>query len=224
MVESSFFQRLKKTQEIICRDVESIALIANGAIHDYPFISSLIADYDRCIAIDGGLLHCHQMGITPSLFIGDQDSTPPETIKLYQDVPSEIFPPEKDQSDLELAIEIANAPHIHKIGIFGAMEMRTDHALANLHVMRRLPKKIIIETEKETIFSLNGSHRLECRKNQIVSLIPMSSASGVTTKGLKWELSGAILNKDFFSLSNVCLGSEIEISIEQGDLICCLLR
>jgi thiamine pyrophosphokinase len=205
--------------------VTSVACVAHGAIHDYPFIASLIKNYDRCIAVDGGLLHCRAMNITPDLIIGDLDSSPPEILNLYPDVPIENFPTDKNKSDMELAIDAVNVPSVEKIAFFGALENRTDHTLANLFLLSRLPQKIVIETEKETLFCIEGKKRYPCHSGQTVSFFPFGSATkGVTSKGLKWELKGATLDKNFFSLSNVCLDNRFEITIEQGQLICCLQR
>lgn len=209
----------------LCQDAESVALIANGAIHDYNFISSLIRNYDRYVAVDGGLLHCRAMGLVPHLIIGDLDSIPSEILNFYPLVPTKIFPIDKDEADMELAIRAVNASNIKKIGIFGAMEKRTDHALANLHLLNRFPEKTLIETELETILPIKGKKHFSCYPGQEISLIPIGiSAVGVTTKGLKWELQNKTLDKNFISLSNICLGSKFEISVEDGDLLCCILR
>ena len=203
----------------------SAALVGNGAIHDYSLIASLIRDYNHCIAVDGGLAHCQAMNILPDLIIGDFDSISPELLKNYAKVPTQIFPKDKDQTDMELAIAAVQGFNVEKIALFGALENRTDHALSNLYLMCRFPNHIIIETERETLFSIEGHRHVNCYPGQCISLIPIgSSAEGVTTHGLKWELKNATLNKNFFSLSNVCLHSFFEISIRQGNLLCCLLR
>jgi thiamine pyrophosphokinase len=204
------------------KSAQSTALVANGVIHDYPLISSFIQNYTRKIAVDGGLIHCQAMNIVPDLIIGDLDSISHEILNLYPLVPKKIFPKDKNFTDMELAIAEANS---NKIGIFGALEGRADHALVNLHLLCRRPKKITIETERETIVGIKGNQRFPCYPGQLISLIPLgSSVTGVTTKGLKWELNNATLDKNFFSLSNACLSSSFEVSIDHGDLICCLLR
>lgn len=204
---------------------KSVALIANGSIHNYSQIVSLIQDYDRWIAVDGGLIHCHKMHIRPTLLIGDFDSIPLELLQQYGHCPIYSFPEEKNETDMELAVRAANLHSVQKIGIFGAMEKRTDHALANLHLMRRFPDKVVIETEKETLLVVQGKKQLDCHPGQVVSLIPIGDvASGVTTHGLKWELKNAALDKNFMSVSNICLGSNFTVSVREGDLICCLLR
>lgn len=209
----------------IYEGAQSVALVANGAIHDPSLIAALIRKYDRCVAVDGGLIHCHSMHLRPDFMIGDFDSVAPKLLELYSDIPRKRFPTDKDFTDMELAIRSADEAGMKKIGIFGAMELRTDHAVANLHLMRRYGKKVVIETERETLFMITGKHKLSCHPGQTVSLIPLGSpAVGVTTRGLKWELTGATMDTNFISLSNICLEDFFDIEIAEGDLICCLLR
>jgi len=206
-------------------NVDSVALIANGAIHDYAFIAGLLRGYDKRIAVDGGLIHCHTMHVQPDLLVGDFDSVSAELLHLYRDTPMQKFPRDKDETDMEIAVQAADTMGVKKIGIFGAMEWRTDHAVANLHLMRRHAHKVIIETERESLFVISGKSRLACHPGQTVSLIPLGApAKGVTTKGLKWELNHSTLDTNFMSISNICLENSFDITIDEGDLICCLLR
>lgn len=199
--------------------------MANGAIHDPSFIASLVRGYDRCIAVDGGLTHCHEMHVRPHLLVGDFDSVVPSLLEHYRDIPRERYPQDKDVTDMEIAVQRAEEAGIKKIAIFGAMELRTDHAIANLHLMRRYADKVIIETERETLFMVSGHRSFRCHPGQTVSLLPLGQpAKGVTTKGLKWELTQATVDTHFASISNICLDTSFEIEIAEGDLICCLLR
>lgn len=208
-----------------CQGALSIALVANGAIDDYVFMAELIKTYDRCVAVDGGLIHCHNMKISPDLIMGDRDSTPAELTALYSNIPTLYFPTDKDHTDLELAIQAANWPGVQKIGLFGVLGKRADHSIVNLHLLRRFPKKMVIETENETILSVCGHHHQNSFPGQMVSLIPIGEGpSGITTKGLKWELNNAKMDGNFFSISNVCLDDHFEIAIANGDLLLCLLR
>lgn len=203
----------------------SAALVANGAINDYPLIASLIQTYEYCVAVDGGLLHCQRMEVRPDLIIGDFDSVGKDLLIKYQEVPTEAFAVDKDESDTELALKAIMGPAIERIGLFGALEKRTDHALYNLNLLLRFPEKVIIETDNETIFAIKGTKEITCRPGQTVSLMPFGQPpQGVTTQGLKWELNNAALDKDFMSLSNICLKSSFSVSISEGDLLCCLCR
>jgi thiamine pyrophosphokinase len=206
-------------------NVKTAALIANGAIHNYPQMRSLIMQYQKRIAVDGGLLHCRAMGIIPDLIVGDLDSVPEGLTKEYPDTPIIIFPSDKNYTDMELAIAAVNTPSLVKIGVFGGLERQTDHSLANLHIACRYPGKIFFETERETAFAIKGSQMLDCLPGQKISLIPLGApAHGVTTRGLNWELSEATLDRDFMSISNVCLGNSVAISVDGGIVICCMLR
>lgn len=208
-----------------CQHSRSVALIANGAIDDTLFIASLVKNYDKIIAVDGGLIHCERMKVVPDLIIGDWDSIPPDLMAHYPDVPTVRFPVDKDHTDLELAIQAANWPEVETIALFGVLGKRADQTLVNLHLLQRLPQKLRVETENETIISLHGYHRLPSLPGQVVSLIPIGEPpSGITTTGLKWELDNAALSPHFFSISNVCLGDHFEVSIAQGHVLLCLLR
>jgi thiamine pyrophosphokinase len=204
-------------------DLYNSALIANGVIEDYSCISSLMKNYSYYVAVDGGLMHCEKMAITPDLIIGDLDSVLPNTLSRYKDIPTLRYPIEKDETDLELAI-LNVLEHSKKITLFGALGNRTDHSLYNLHLLRRYPKKVFIETEHETIFAITNKTILSTKEGQTISFIPLGKASDITSIGLKWELKNAIFEKNFMSISNICLGDEVEVDVREGDLICCLQK
>lgn len=201
------------------------ALVANGAIFDYARMAPLIRQYDYCVAVDGGLVHCHNMEVIPDLIIGDFDSVSKELLIKYEGIPTETFPVDKDETDTEIALRAVMSSTVEKIGLFGALEKRADHALFNLHLLLRFPKKLVIETECETIFAISENKQMACRPGQVVSLMPLDAPpKGVTTQGLKWELKEATLDKDFMSLSNICLNDSFSVSISEGIVICCLGR
>lgn len=203
----------------------SVALIANGAMHNFTLMAAVIKTYEWVVAVDGGLRRCKQMGIRPNLIIGDFDSAASGLLAQYADVPTERYPIEKNETDLELAITAANNAGADRIGIFGALEKRTDHALYNLHLMTRFPHKIVIETAIESIFTLTNNNEIKCSPGQLISLIPFGTiAKGVSTKGLKWDLNDTVLDKNCASISNMCLSNSILINIREGELICCLAR
>ena len=73
------------------------ALIISGG--DYAPVSG--RDYGFVVACDRGWLHAQRMGIRPGLILGDFDSAPvPEG-----DIPVEIHPRQKDDTDTMLAMK-----------------------------------------------------------------------------------------------------------------------
>lgn len=200
----------------------TIALIANGSIDNYDKIKTYIQNYEKIVAVDGGLAHLDKMGIIPNLLIGDLDSLTPELRQKYSAVEVLQFPQHKDETDLELALNKVYSSGITRITLFGVLGKRTDHALYNLHLLRRY-KKILIQTENEIIFSVSGSMEIACEEGQTISFIPLADpVRGITTEGLKWELHDANFDKNFMSISNICLKNLVRINIEEGDLLCVL--
>lgn len=201
------------------------ALIANGAIEDYAALLPSIKAHEGLICVDGGLSHCHKMGLTPDMIMGDLDSISPELLQLYEKVPTRSFPCNKDESDLELAIQSVYTPDLRKITVFGALGKRLDHTLSNLHLMRRYPRKVFFETEFETIFAFDENIEIPTHLGQTISFIQIGEeVSGVSSEGLKWNIQDANFGKYYFSLSNICLGEKTKISLKTGDLICILQK
>lgn len=200
---------------------QNIAIVAHGALHEPHRLAARLKKYQQIIAVDGGLHYCDAMGIRPDLIVGDLDSVSKELLDRYQDVPIHRLPIHKDETDLECALNLVLNSGSQKITLFAVLEKRTDHALGNLHILRRYPGKVFIETENEFIFAIKGSAEVACAPGQTISLIPMGGpVTGVTTKGLKWELNHASFDQNFLSISNICLGSSFQISIQTGDLVC----
>ncbi len=202
-------------------DTLSTALVANGSLGGDPRLGEILRGYSTLVAVDGGLNHCHSLGVTPHRIVGDFDSVDPAVLARYPTVPRTLFPRDKDQTDLELALQEVLGTGEETAVVYGALGRRTDHLLANLQLLRRYPARLFFEGEGERLFAITEHYRLACYPGQLLSLMAIGGpVEGVTTRGLKWELNHAVFNKDFFSVSNECLGHSVEISIAQGDLIC----
>lgn len=201
----------------------STAIVVNGEIRNPELIKSLLQGYTHIIAADGGANHCLKLGIRPNLIVGDLDSITPETLKAFAYVPTKQFPYEKDYTDLELAIQEVNA--MERIALFCATGDRVDHSLTNLYILTRYPQRIFMESEVETISAFNRSLTVQTFPGQGLSILPIGApAIGVTTKGLKWEMKKATLDHQFLSISNVCLGNQVEIDLDSGMLLLVLKR
>jgi thiamine pyrophosphokinase len=202
--------------------LHTTAIIANGQI-DFPeIIKPLILRHSRVIAVDGGLAHCKRMGITPHLIVGDFDSCPPNLLNEYPKIPRVSLPTHKDQTDLEVAIDQAKN---EKITLYGAWGHRIDHSLTNALLLCRFPGRMHMETEKELVFAINSHTQLDCFAGQTLSLIPLCGpVLGITTRGLKWELGKGKLDQNFIGISNICLEKRVDIRVERGTLLCCMIK
>lgn len=163
------------------------------------------------------------MNIRPDKIIGDFDSCPPEILEHYTDTPRTTLSTHKDETDLEVAIQEERAAS--KISLFSSWGYRLDHSLSNLFLLSRSPGRIFLETETETVFAIDKSATLALRPNQTISLLPLNGpVAGIHTRGLKWELKNGKMDQHFFGVSNVCLQEQIEIRVDRGTLLCCILR
>lgn len=200
---------------------QSVAIIANGEIEFPELIRPLILRHSRFIAVDGGLIHCAKMEIRPHVIVGDFDSCPKSLLDQYEGVSKISLKKEKDETDLEIAIEEIGP---EQITLYGAWGHRVDHSLTNILLLTRYPG-MKIETETELLFAINGNASLDCVIGQTLSLIPINGpVKGVKTEGLKWELDRRTLDRNFIGISNIALKTNIQIEIESGTLICCLLK
>ena len=73
----------------------------------------------------------------PDIVIGDFDSISSHEIKWITEkaVETRRFPPEKDQTDFELALDHAMKIGCKEIQVFGALGGRMDHTLANISLL-----------------------------------------------------------------------------------------
>lgn len=199
----------------------SIALVANGAIDDFARIAQRLRAYPYVIAIDGGLSSCHRMGIKPHLIVGDMDSVSQSLLDCYADVPLNRLDRNKDQTDLEVALQMANTEEVKQMAVFGGLNKRLDHTLGNVYLLRRYPGRMVLESETERVFAIRGSAEISSYPGQIISLIPLGRPTQqVSSEGLRWELQDACLDENYFSISNEATGNCVSITVGIGDLIC----
>jgi thiamine pyrophosphokinase len=204
--------------------MKTSALIANGEILDLSIIKSLLKSYSRIVAVDGGLKQCKAALHCPSLIVGDFDSVSKKLLDEYS-VPKIKLKKEKDETDLEIAIQHEINIGIDRITIFGGWGGRIDHSLTNALLLTRFPNRVRMETETEILFAIQGDSKIHCKKGQTLSLLPICGpVFGITTKGLKWELENKTLDHQFIGISNICLQEEISILIQEGILICSIVK
>ena len=89
--------------------MKRIIIFANGELPDLEKARSLLQSDDYTICADGGTRHALALGVTPDLIIGDMDSVEKGQLQKLQDaeVSMELFPHDKNETDLELAIQRA---------------------------------------------------------------------------------------------------------------------
>lgn len=200
-------------------------IFINGRRISKNRVFSLIKASDTILCADGGVKHVVSYGLTPSFVIGDQDSTSSVIKKrLGTHVKWVTHPKDKDFTDSELAIHFAIEQGFTDLIIVGLNGTRLDHVIANILYLSYHTQLITIAiVEEYQVLSIlkKGHLELSGKKNQQVSLIPLDiTVSGITTQGLKWELTNANLAfGKTIGVSNEFLGEKVDIEVKKGPLL-----
>lgn len=176
------------------------------------------------IAVDGGYENALKMGISPDLIVGDLDSISPETLTFAREQGIEIreFAVEKDESDLELAIEEALGLHPNRIIILGATGGRMDHTLFNILLLLKYDNiNITIKSIREEIFLADKKTEINEPKGTTVSLVPLTTeVNGIVAEGFKYPLKGeSLFMASSRGLSNILTDGRGIVSFEEGKLL-----
>jgi thiamine pyrophosphokinase len=199
-------------------------LFANGEASD-PTTIALRGD-DFLVAVDGGLHHMQALGLSPQLLIGDMDSLSAQEVETCRQAGTEIlcFPPAKDQTDLELALDEVLRRDYRDILIAFALGGRLDQTLGNLALLARpdLDKcRVCIDDGVTEVYLLRDAITLVCQPGETVSLLPWGEeARGITTRGLEYALEGeSLLPWETRGVSNRCTDERFSVSLERGALL-----
>lgn len=181
------------------------------------------------IAGDRGLEALYQLKIIPNHVVGDFDSVSPEILKFYKKQSQIIFHTyhaEKDNTDTDIALQLAIKLKSSRITIMGALGRRMDHALANIHILKdaleaNIPCQMIDEHNR--IYLINKEMTLEKDKvyGKYVSLIPLTSTvEGLTLAGFKYPLHDYTLPiGTSLGISNEIVTDTAHIEMKNGILI-----
>lgn len=194
-------------------------VICGGRITDYEYIKKQIKNTDTIICADSGYDHAVNMQLKTNILVGDFDSINeiPKDIEFIQ------YPTKKDLTDTEIAIEHARDLGFKDFLIIAGIGTRMDHSLTNILMLtnfldRNEYAEIIDEHNK--IMITNSTLHLNADKDSIVSLIPLSTCFGVTTKNLEYPLhKDTLYVGKGLGVSNVMLENNSCISVESGTLL-----
>lgn len=179
------------------------------------------------IAADSGLELAHAHGIAADVVVGDMDSVDPELLQQYVDSGTKMmkFPQDKNETDFELALDVARQFNAEKLLVVGGGGQRLDQLLANIAILSGYRTNgwltdMVTATEHVAVCRSNQPRTFTCSVGDIISLIPIEGdAIGVTTSGLKWELEDSTLDVHAArGLSNVCVNHDVRIEINSGSL------
>ena len=204
------------------------ALICNGSINT-KFLYSFISENDFIIAVDGGANKLAKTKFTPNLIIGDMDSISKNSLKKFRKIKQIKFPVEKNEIDLELAIDYCIKKKFKEIIILGAIGTRADMTLTNVFLLAQIPKKIktkIIHENQEIYLIPKKKFLIQGIPGEKISLFPIKgNVKGLNLKGFKYELKNHELKFGLgIGLSNEFKNKKAWITTKDGLLLCVHFR
>jgi thiamine pyrophosphokinase len=206
--------------------MKRIIIFANGELPDLNKARRILHTDDYIICADGGTQHALALAVQPDLIVGDMDSLEKEQFQRLQNagVAIELYPRDKNETDLELAIQRAIELNPTQIIIIAALGGRLDQTLANISLLTDLRLStfdVRLDDGVEEIFICRDQVQVHGRSGDLVSLLPWQGAvSEVETMNLKWALHKEPLYPDKTrGISNEMIDNTASISIGSGLLL-----
>ena len=147
----------------------------------------------RVIAADSGMKHAEALGVEAELWIGDFDSSDAALLERYADVPRITFPPDKAQTDGDLAIDEALSRGATRLILAGALGgPRSDHAAH--HQMKMLALALsgidvfLTSGSEEAWPLLPGGREFDFPNGTIFSVNVFDDLKSLTISGARWPL------------------------------------
>ncbi len=210
-------------------DWHQVVIFAGGNPLSPEDLDRFVRPEDKIVAADGGYRMCATAGRRADVLIGDMDSIDPKWLRKAEDEGTEIltFPREKDQTDLELALEYAACKRsARRIRVLGALGGRWDMSFGNLclllHPMLKGIDVRLVEPGTEIrLMSGPQSIILSGKAGNGLSLIPFGdTVEGLRLNGLRYELNHeTLLPGSTRGISNVFVQDEVTIEWAAGKLM-----
>ncbi len=204
-----------------------IVIFANGELPDGERALSLLQPSDVIVCADGGTQRALSLGLKPDVIIGDLDSLEPSApgSALVSGATVQQHPHDKNETDLELAIQYAAAQAPSSILIVAGLGRRLDQTIGNIALLTApelAALDVRLEDGLEEVFFCRGQSEIVGNRGDIVSLIPWGATAveAVRTEGLRWALHSETLYPDKTrGISNEMLDTIARVRIAGGLLL-----
>lgn len=202
--------------------MDTILVFAGGDLPGVDLADEL-PSADLLLAADSGYDTAIHLGFRVDVLVGDMDSITTKPIPDH--VVLERHPVDKDQTDLDLALELAMREEPSRLVVVGGTGGRFDHELATVGLV--CDDRWAVVDEVDWISSRGRAHVVRRRRilhgdvGAKVSLLPVGGpVAGLTASGLQWELNGDTLEPgSTWGVSNVMRAPVADVRIESGCLL-----
>ena len=207
--------------------MEKTCIILSGGTLPAAFARERIETVrpDVLIAADRGLQFCTAQGILPDIALGDFDSCPDgavEEARAGGRIRLDVYPPEKDWTDTELAIRTALREGCGRIHVLGGTGTRLDHVLGNILMLRQYPQ-CVLEDPCNRISAHDRPFEVEreAQWGTYVSFFALGGpVAGLTLEGFRYPVRDVLLeNSSTMFLSNEIAEETGLVAFESGMLL-----
>jgi thiamine pyrophosphokinase len=193
----------------------NINILGGGPEEFVPALHRYQDEGSIWVGVDHGVFRLLHHGIKPDMAFGDFDSVTEDEWKQIEENVNQInrYLPEKNETDMELALNwaIKKSPEI--IRVFGATGGRIDHFLANVQMLGKKENLHpfitieIIDIQNQVQIVPPGEYTLkEKTDSKYVSFLPLTTeVEGLTLKGFKYPLQ----DKHISLGSTLCISNEL---------------
>ena len=189
-------------------------IVGNGILKE-DFLK-ILRESDFVIGVDRAAYWLIQQGRTPDVAIGDFDSVTPDELSIIEQSVKTIlrFPPEKNETDMELALKYADGLHPKEVLIFGATGNRLDHTLTNLFLIQN---HVLIDEYNRIRFVGRGKTVIERSSYRYISILPYTKSITLSLSGFRYDLEKITLVRGTSrGVSNEIVGKQGEITLFSG--------
>jgi len=198
---------------------EPALIIANGESCSYEMLTGLMEWCPYIVVLDGAYERVKKLQIQPDLVIGDFDSIEDAEILKHT---TYIKDKSQETTDLEKAIDHLVKNKYSDINIVWATGKRLDHTLNNFHLLAKFTDtNIVLYDNHSKAFVLPKNYSKVYKKGSKLSLVPLHSCVGITTKNLVYPLTGETLSigQRSGTSNSVLKDGEVTISYLSGTLV-----
>lgn len=213
------------SHHIVRDDQEPALIIANGEACSMDLLNQLLEWSPHIVVLDRAIERVLTLGIKVDVLIGDFDRD--FDYKKYE---SQQFPPIKvikvddlNSTDLDKAYQYLIDHKFPAANVVWATGRRADHTMSNLTNLVQVKEKlqVVVLDDYSKVYLCPTSFKKWYPEGTSLSLIPVGTASGITTKNLVYPLQNEALTLGYRSGSSneVATDGIVEITYQEGDLL-----
>jgi thiamine pyrophosphokinase len=190
-------------------------IVAGGPERYLPDLKEFHSHNVKWVGVDRGVFTILQNELEPEGAFGDFDSVSDQEWSLIKERVKSVntYQPEKDETDLELALNWILTQKPESIKIFGATGGRLDHFMGNVQLLMQPDllesgiKSELIDVQNHLWIAKAGEHMvIEHGARKYISFVPVTgSVENLTLTGFKYPLK----NRNIFRGSTLCISNEL---------------